>query len=117
MQTVKLEAMALKSPFLVSVFFRSLHPTECERSVVDADYKLDIAILNGCFLPERRGGLQWASNKRVGKEKSCSSRQNFGFKSNAYEGTLKAFERSLKRLQVDLSRPVPDSSTIRRCVW
>ena len=92
--------MALKSPFWASAFFRSADPAECERSVVDAiqtGYShIDTA---ASYMNEEAVG-RGIKQSGVAREKLFITTKLW-IQSNGYEGTLKAFENSLKRLQLD----------------
>ena len=50
---------------------------------------------------ERRGGWQGDQTKRCVPREKLFITTKLWIQSNGYEGTLKAFERSLKRLQLD----------------
>ena len=99
MQTVKLNN-GVEIPILGFGVFQITDPAECERSVVDAiqiGYNhIDTA---ASYMNEEAVGR--------GIKQSGVARENLfittklWIQSNGYEGTFKAFERSLKRLQVD----------------
>ena len=90
--------MVLKYPFLVLAFFRSqIRPNVNKVSLTQ--FKPVTAILTRPLLTRMKRRLAEASNEAASPEKICLSRQNFGFR--AYEGTRRAFEKSLKRLQLD----------------
>jgi 2,5-diketo-D-gluconate reductase A len=99
MQTVKLNN-GVELPVLGFGVFQIADPAECERSVVDAiqagynhidtaaSYRNEEAVGKGI----RQSG--------VAREKLFITTKLW-IQSNGYEGTLKAFENSLKRLQLD----------------
>jgi 2,5-diketo-D-gluconate reductase A len=99
MQTVKLNN-DVEIPILGFGVFQITDPAECERSVVDAiqvgynhidtaaSYQNEEAVGRGI----KQGG--------VAREKLFITTKLW-IQSNGYEGTIKAFERSLKRLQLD----------------
>jgi diketogulonate reductase-like aldo/keto reductase len=99
MQTVKLNN-DVEIPILGFGVFQIADPAECERSVVDAiqagynhidtaaSYRNEEAVGKGI----RQSG--------VAREKLFITTKLW-IQSNGYEGTLKAFENSLKRLQLD----------------
>jgi 2,5-diketo-D-gluconate reductase A len=99
MQTVKLNN-GVEIPILGFGVFQIADPAECERSVVDAiqaGYShIDTA---ASYMNEEAVGR--------GIKQSCVARDKLfittklWIQSNGYEGTLKAFERSLKRLRLD----------------
>ncbi len=92
--------MALKSLFLVSVFFRSADPTECERSVVDAIQAGYSHIDTAASYQNEEAVGRGIKQSGVAREKLFITTKLW-IQSNGYEGTLKAFEKSLKRLQLD----------------
>jgi 2,5-diketo-D-gluconate reductase A len=99
MQTIKLNN-SVEIPILGFGVFQITAPAECERSVVDAiqiGYNhIDTA---ASYMNEEAVGR--------GIKQSGVARENLfittklWIQSNGYEGTFKAFERSLERLQVD----------------
>lgn len=99
MQTVKLNN-GVEIPVLGFGVFQITDPAECERSVVEAiqtGYRhIDTA---ASYMNEEAVGR--------GIQQSGIARENLfittklWIQSNGYEGTLKAFERSLKRLQLE----------------
>ena len=78
--------MALKSPFSVSVFFRSLIRPNVKEAWLTL-FKLDTAILTLPLLTRTKRRLAGASNKAALQEKNCLSRQNFLFRLR-YRGCL-----------------------------
>jgi diketogulonate reductase-like aldo/keto reductase len=99
MQTVKLNN-GVEIPILGFGVFQITDPTECERSVVDAVQTgythIDTA---ASYMNEEAVG-RGIKQSGVAREK-LSITTKLWIQSNGYEGTLKAFERSLKRLQLD----------------
>ena len=99
MQTIKLNN-GVEIPILGFGVFQIADPTECERSVVDAievGYThLDTA---ASYMNEEAVG-RGIKQSGVAREKLFITTKLW-IQSNGYEGTLKAFERSLKRLQLD----------------
>ena len=99
MQTVKLNN-GVEVPILGFGVFQIIDPSECERSVVDAiqtGYShIDTA---ASYLNEEAVG-RGIKQSGVAREKLFITTKLW-IQSNGYEGTLKAFERSLKRLQLD----------------
>ena len=99
MQTVKLNN-GVEIPILGFGVFQITDPAECERSVVDA-------IETGYRHIDTAASYQ--NEEAVGKgiKQSGVSREGLfittklWIQGNGYEGTMKAFERSLKRLQLD----------------
>ena len=99
MQTIKLNN-GVEIPILGFGVFQITDPAECERSVVDA-------IQVGYSHIDTAASYQ--NEEAVGKgiKQSGVARENLfittklWIQSTGYESTLKAFERSLKRLQVD----------------
>ena len=98
MQTVKLNN-GVEIPILGFGVFQITDPAECERSVVDAiqtGYShIDTA---ASYLNEEAVG-RGLKQSGVAREKLFITTKLW-IQSNGYEGTLKAFERSLKRLQL-----------------
>ena len=92
--------MALKSLFLVSAFFRSLIRAECERSVVDAIQTGYSHIDTAASYQNEEAVGRGIKQSGVAREKLFITTKLW-IQSNGYEGTLKAFEKSLKRLQLD----------------
>ncbi len=99
MQTVKLNN-GVEIPILGFGVFQITDPAECERSVVDAievGYNhIDTA---ASYMNEEAVG-RGIKQSGVAREKLFITTKLW-IQSNGYEGTLKAFERSLKRLQLD----------------
>ena len=99
MQTIKLNN-GVEIPTLGFGVFQIADPAECERSVVDAievGYThLDTA---ASYMNEEAVG-RGIKQSGVAREKLFITTKLW-IQSNGYEGTLKAFERSLKRLQLD----------------
>jgi 2,5-diketo-D-gluconate reductase A len=99
MQTVKLNN-GIEIPILGFGVFQIADPTECERSVVDA-------IQVGYSHIDTAASYQNEEAVGRGIKQSGVARENLfittklWIQSNGYEGTLQAFERSLKRLQVE----------------
>jgi len=97
MQTVKLNN-GVEIPILGFGVFQIADPAECERSVVDA-------IQTGYNHIDTAASYQNEEAVGRGIKQSGVARENLfittklWIQSNGYEGTLKAFERSLKRLQ------------------
>ena len=99
MQTVKLNN-GVEIPILGFGVFQIADPAECERSVVDAiqiGYNhIDTA---ASYMNEEAVG-RGIKQSGVAREKLFITTKLW-IQSQGYEGTLKAFERSLKRLQLD----------------
>jgi len=99
MQTVKLNN-GVEIPILGFGVFQIADPAECERSVVDAiegGYThIDTA---ASYMNEEAVG-RGIKQSGVAREKLFITTKLW-IQSQGYEGTLKAFERSLKRLQLD----------------
>ena len=99
MQTVKLNN-GVEIPILGFCVFQIADPVECERSVIDAiqtGYShIDTA---ASYLNEEAVGMG-IKQSGVAREKLFVTTKLW-IQSNGYEGTIKAFERSLKRLQLD----------------
>jgi len=99
MQTVKLNN-GVEIPILGFGVFQITDQTECERSVVDAiqtGYNhVDTA---ASYMNEEAVG-RGIKQSGVTREKLFITTKLW-IQSNGYEGTIKAFERSLKRLQLD----------------
>ena len=99
MQTVKLNN-DVEIPILGFGVFQIADPAECERSVVDA-------IQTGYSHIDTAASYQNEEAVGRGIKQSGVARENLfittklWIQSNGYEGTLKAFERSLKRLQLE----------------
>jgi diketogulonate reductase-like aldo/keto reductase len=99
MQTVKLNN-GVEIPILGFGVFQIPDPAECERSVIDAievGYNhIDTA---ASYMNEEAVG-RGIKQSGVAREKLFVTTKLW-IQSNGYEDTLKAFERSLKRLQLD----------------
>jgi 2,5-diketo-D-gluconate reductase A len=99
MQTVKLNN-SVEIPILGFGVFQIADPAECERSVVDAVQTgythIDTA---ASYMNEEAVG-RGIKQSGVAREKLFITTKLW-IQSNGYEGTLKAFERSLKRLQLE----------------
>jgi len=99
MQTVKLNN-GVEIPILGFGVFQITDPTECERSVVDA-------IQTGYSHIDTAASYQNEEAVGRGIKQSGMAREKLfittklWIQSNGYEGTLNAFERSLKRVQLD----------------
>ena len=99
MQNVKLNN-GVEIPILGFGVFQITDPTECERSVVDA-------IQTGYSHIDTAASYQNEEAVGRGIEQSGVAREKLfittklWIQSNGYEGTLQAFENSLKRLQLD----------------
>lgn len=99
MQNVKLNN-GVEIPILGFGVFQINDPTECERSVVDA-------IQTGYNHIDTAASYQNEEATGRGIKQSGVARENLlvttklWIQSNGYEDTLKAFERSLKRLQLE----------------
>ena len=99
MQTVKLNN-GVEIPILGFGVFQITDPAECERSVVDA---IEVGYTH------IDTAASYMNEEAVGRgiKKSGVAREDLfittklWIQSNGYEGTLTAFERSLKRLQLD----------------
>lgn len=99
MQTIKLNN-GVEIPILGFGVFQITDPVECERSVIDA---IEIGYIHidtaASYLNEEAVGR--------GVKQSGVTRENLfittklWIQSNGYQGTMKAFERSLNRLQLD----------------
>ncbi len=99
MQTVKLNN-SVEIPILGFGVFQISDPTECERCVVDAievGYRhIDTA---ASYQNEEAVGRGIKQSGVLREELFITTK--LWIQRNGYEGTLKAFERSLKRLQLD----------------
>ena len=99
MKKVKLNN-GVEMPILGFGVFQVTDLAECERSVIDA-------IKTGYRLIDT--AASYLNEEAVGKaiKRSCVAREDLfittklWIQSNGYEGTKKAFENSLKRLQLD----------------
>jgi diketogulonate reductase-like aldo/keto reductase len=99
MQTIQLNN-GIEIPTLGFGVFQITDPTECERSVVDAiqtGYNhIDTA---ASYINEEAVG-RGIKQSGIARE-TLFITTKLWIQRNGYEGTLKAFERSLKRLQLD----------------
>jgi 2,5-diketo-D-gluconate reductase A len=99
MQTVKLNN-GVEIPILGFGVFQIADPVECERSVIDAIQTgythIDTA---ASYMNEEAVG-RGIEQSGIAREKLFITTKLW-IQSNGYEGTIKAFERSLKRLQLD----------------
>ena len=99
MQTIKLNN-GVEIPILGFGVFQIADPAECERSVVDA---IEVGYTHidtaASYMNEEAVG-RGIKQSGVAREKLFITTKLW-IQSNGYEGTLKAFERSLKRLQLD----------------
>jgi 2,5-diketo-D-gluconate reductase A len=99
MQTVKLNN-GVEIPILGFGVFQIADPAECERSVVDA---IEVGYTHidtaASYMNEEAVG-KGIKQSGVAREKLFITTKLW-IQSTGYEGTLKAFERSLKRLQMD----------------
>jgi 2,5-diketo-D-gluconate reductase A len=99
MQTVKLNN-GVEIPILGFGVFQITDPTECERSVADAIQSGYIHIDTAAsYLNEEAVG-RGIKQSGVAREKLFITTKLW-IQKNGYEGTLKAYENSLKRLQLD----------------
>jgi 2,5-diketo-D-gluconate reductase A len=99
MQTIKLNN-GVEIPILGFGVFQIADPAECERSVVDA---IEVGYTHidtaASYMNEEAVG-RGIKQSGVAREKLFITTKLW-IQSQGYEGTLKAFERSLKRLQLD----------------
>jgi diketogulonate reductase-like aldo/keto reductase len=99
MRTIKLNN-GVEIPILGFGVFQITDPTECERSVVDA---IEVGYTHidtaASYMNEEAVG-KGIKQSGVAREKLFITTKLW-IQSNGFEGTLKAFERSLKRLQMD----------------
>ncbi len=99
MQTVKLNN-GVEIPILGFGVFQITDPAECERSVVDAIQTGYSHIDTAASYQNEEAVGRGIKQSGVAREKLFITTKLW-IQSNGYEGTLKAFERSLKRLQLD----------------
>ena len=99
MQTVKLNN-GVEIPILGFGVFQIADPAECERSVVDAIQAGYNHIDTAASYQNEEAVGRGIKQSGVAREKLFITTKLW-IQSNGYEGTLKAFERSLKRLQLD----------------
>lgn len=99
MQTVKLNN-SVEIPILGFGVFQITDPAECERSVVDAIQTGYNHIDTAASYQNEEAVGRGIKQSGVAREKLFLTTKLW-IQSTGYENTLKAFERSLKRLQVD----------------
>ncbi len=99
MQTVKLNN-GVEIPILGFGVFQITDPAECERSVVDAIQTGYSHIDTAASYQNEEAVGRGIKQSGVPREKLFITTKLW-IQSNGYEGTIKAFERSLKRLQLD----------------
>jgi 2,5-diketo-D-gluconate reductase A len=99
MQTVKLNN-GVEIPILGFGVFQIADPTECERSVVDAIQTGYSHIDTAASYQNEEAVGRGIKQSGVAREKLFITTKLW-IQSNGYEGTHKAFDRSLKRLQLD----------------
>lgn len=99
MQTVTLNN-GIEIPILGFGVFQIADPAECERSVVDAIQVGYTHIDTAASYQNEEAVGKGIRQCGVAREKLFVTTKLW-IQSNGYEGTLKAFERSLKRLQLD----------------
>jgi 2,5-diketo-D-gluconate reductase A len=99
MQTVRLNS-GVEIPILGFGVFQITDPSECERSVVDAIQTGYNHIDTAASYQNEEAVGRGIKQSGVAREKLFITTKLW-IQSNGYEGTLKAFERSLKRLQLD----------------
>ena len=99
MQTVKLNN-GVEIPILGFGVFQIADPTECERSVVEAIQTGYNHIDTAASYQNEEAVGRGIKQSGVAREKLFITTKLW-IQSNGYEGTRKAFERSLKRLQLD----------------
>jgi 2,5-diketo-D-gluconate reductase A len=99
MQTIKLNN-GVEIPILGFGVFQITDPTDCERSVVDAIQTGYSHIDTAASYQNEEAVGRGIKQSGVAREKLFITTKLW-IQSNGYEGTKKAFENSLKRLQVD----------------
>jgi 2,5-diketo-D-gluconate reductase A len=99
MQTVKLNN-GVEIPILGFGVFQITDPTECERSVVDAIQTGYSHIDTAASYRNEEAVGRGIKQSGVAREKLFITTKLW-IQSNGYEGTMKAFENSLKRLQLE----------------
>ena len=99
MQTVKLDN-GVEIPILGFGVFQITDPAECERSVVDAIQTGYRHIDTAASYQNEEAVGRGIKQSGVAREKLFITTKLW-IQGNGYEGTLKAFERSLQRLQLD----------------
>jgi diketogulonate reductase-like aldo/keto reductase len=98
-QTVTLNN-GVEIPILGFGVFQILDPAECERSVIDAIQTGYTHIDTAASYQNEEAVGKGIRQSGVAREKLFVTTKLW-IQTNGYEGTLKAFERSLKRLQLD----------------
>jgi 2,5-diketo-D-gluconate reductase A len=98
-QTVKLNN-GVEIPILGFGVFQILDPAECERSVIDAIQTGYSHIDTAASYQNEEAVGKGIKQSGVAREKLFVTTKLW-IQTNGYEGALKAFERSLKRLQLD----------------
>ena len=99
MQTVKLNN-GVEIPILGFGVFQIADPAECERSVVEAIQTGYSHIDTAASYQNEEAVGKGIKHSGVAREKLCITTKLW-IQSQGYEGTLQAFDRSLKRLQLD----------------
>src|SRR5690349_6093313 len=99
MQNVKLNN-GVEIPILGFGVFQITDPAECERSVVDAIQTGYSHIDTAASYQNEEAVGRGIKQSAVAREKLFVTTKLW-IQSNGYENTMKAFERSLKRLQLD----------------
>jgi 2,5-diketo-D-gluconate reductase A len=99
MQTIKLNN-GVEIPILGFGVFQIADPAECERSVVDAIQTGYNHIDTAASYQNEEAVGRGIKQSGVAREKLFITTKLW-IQSNGYEGTIKAFERSLQRLQLD----------------
>jgi len=99
MQTIKLNN-GVEVPILGFGVFQIADPTECERSVIDAIQIGYSHIDTAASYQNEEAVGRGIKQSGVAREKLFITTKLW-IQRNGYEGTLKAFERSLQRLQLD----------------
>jgi diketogulonate reductase-like aldo/keto reductase len=99
MQTVKLNN-GIEIPILGFGVFQIADPAECERSVVDAIETGYSHIDTAASYQNEEAVGRGIKQSDIAREKLFITTKLW-IQSNGYEGTIKAFERSLNRLQLD----------------
>jgi 2,5-diketo-D-gluconate reductase A len=99
MQTVKLNN-GVEIPILGFGVFQITDPTECERSVIEAIQIGYSHIDTAASYQNEEAVGRGIKQSGVAREKLFITTKLW-IQRNGYEGTIKAFERSLKRLQLD----------------
>ena len=99
MQTVKLNN-GVEIPVLGFGVFQITDPVECERSVVEAIHAGYRHIDTAASYQNEEAVGRGIRRSGIAREEMFITTKLW-IQSQGYEGTLKAFERSLKRLQLD----------------